>query len=254
MKLACNYYAETEALVREGRIDIDYFKFPGLGFQMDALRDADAFAPFAERVRRLRPILLHGVYPDMERLIALSGTPGVSLHPYQGPKMPPLREIIENLAALREKYAHMEFVSVENFPNLKYGDCIKPEVITEMVVQSGCDFLLDVSHAYCAARDLREDFRAYLSRLPLDRVSEIHINGWAEKDGKLMCHVKINELGYRVLRELLAVCSPKIISIEYGRPDDRIGCGCPVMRPGERNAAAMEEIAEQVERIKEIIS
>jgi len=34
MKIACNYYQETEQLFDENRIDIDYFKYSGLGFQM----------------------------------------------------------------------------------------------------------------------------------------------------------------------------------------------------------------------------
>jgi len=250
MKLACNYYPETEALVREGKIDIDYFKFPALGFQIDILHDIKAFENFAARVCEVRPILLHGVYPDMDRLLAASKTPGVSLHP----DARPIGDVIQTLQRVRETYAHMDFVSVENMPSLRFGALIRPEVITEMVFRSGCDFLLDISHAWCAARALKEDFRAYLSQLPLERVSEIHINGWEEKNGDIMCHVKINEAGYEILKELLTVCTPKIITIEYGRPDDRIGCGCPVIRPGEMNAAAMEEIIEQVGRIREIIS
>jgi hypothetical protein len=250
MQLACNYYPETEALVREGKIDIDYFNFPALGYQVDVLRGADAFAPFAERITPLRPILLHGVYPDMDRLVALSKTPGVSFHP----NADPIGDAVQALRRVRETYAHMDFVSVENMPSLRFGELIKPEVITEMAERSGCDFLLDISHAYCASRALGEGFRAYLSKLPLERVSEIHINGWAEKDGGIMCHVKINEAGYEILKELLTACQPKIITIEYGRDDDRIGCGCPVMRPGEMNERAMEEIIEQVRRVREIIS
>ena len=29
MKIACNYYRETEQLFYENKIDIDYFKYPG---------------------------------------------------------------------------------------------------------------------------------------------------------------------------------------------------------------------------------
>jgi len=250
MKLACNYYPETEALVREGKLDIDYFKFPGLAFQMDVLRSAEAFQPFVERVAPLRPILLHGVYPDMERLIALSRTPGVSLHPDAGP----IGDVIQTLQRVRETYATLDFVSVENLDSLRFGALIQPEVITEIVARSGCSFLLDVSHAFTAARRLGEDFRAYLAKLPLEHIYEIHINGWLEKGNDIMCHVKIHEQGYEILWELLAVCAPKIITIEYGRHDDRIGCGCPVMRPDVMNAQAMEEIIEQVGRIREIIS
>ena len=39
MRLACNYYEETERLAREGRIAVDCFKYPSLGFQMKAFDD-----------------------------------------------------------------------------------------------------------------------------------------------------------------------------------------------------------------------
>jgi len=251
MKLACNYYPETEALVREGRIGIDYFKFPALGYQLDMLKDAEAFAGFIERVSAVRPMLLHGLYPDMERLIARSGTPGISFHPSAGKTKLNTETVVGIIRFLKESYGHLEFISVENS-----GDFIEanPQLLSEIVYQSGCSLLLDVSHAWCAARRLGLDFLDYLAKLPLDRVHEIHINGWVEKGGDIMCHVKIHEQGYAILKALLPVCRPKIVTIEYGRDDDRLGCGCPILRPGELNAAAMEEIVEQVERVKEMIA
>ena len=269
MKLACNYYPETEKLVRERALDIDYFKFPGLTYQMEVLEDAESFRGFAERVTALRPILLHGLYPacdlsacdlerefdfeTMDRLIRLTKAPGVSLHPSLEKMAPKVDLIIKNLRFLRERYAHLSFIAAENMPSRKCGDLIKPDIITRIVRQSGCDFLLDVSHAYCAARHLGMDFRAYLSKLPLERVYEIHINGWAEKGGGIMCHVKINAQGYAVLEELLTHCQPEIVTIEYGRDDDRLGIGCLLLRPDAVNPAAMEEIIEQVCKIREMI-
>ena len=253
MLLACNYYPETEQLVREGKIDIDYFKFPALGFQMGVLNDADAFEEFAARVCAVRPVLLHGLYPEMDRLLRLTGSPGISLHPDECKNRRQIKAATDKLRLLRERYRSLDFISVENMPNQKFGPLIQPEVITEMVERSGCDFLLDISHAYCAARCLGQEVWAYLSKLPLERVYEIHINGWVEKGGDIMCHTKINEAGYSILRELLNLCRPKIITIEYGRPNDRVGCGCPVMRPGEMNRRAMEEIIEQAARIREMI-
>jgi hypothetical protein len=240
MKLACNYYPETEALVREGKIDIDYFKFPALDFQVELLHDAAAFETFAVRVSALRPILLHGIYPAMDRLVPASNTPGLSFHP--GKNL--------DISALRKQYARLDFISIENSGVIES----QPQALTELVRQSGCSLLLDVSHAYCASRRLGMDFWAYLSQLPLERVHEIHLNGWIEKGSDIMCHVKINEQGYEIFEELMALCAPQIITIEYGRDDDRIGCGCPILRPGEMNAAAMEEIVEQVTRIRKIIS
>jgi len=63
MKIACNYYPETEQLFDEKVIDIDYFKFPALGFQMPLMEDLDAFESFCAKLTVKRPILLHGLYP-----------------------------------------------------------------------------------------------------------------------------------------------------------------------------------------------
>ena len=248
MKLACNYYPETEALVREGKIDIDYFKIPALDCQADLLNNPSACEEFAARAGMVRPLLLHGWYPSMDRLIEISKTPGISFHPDLGNAT--ANDIVAFIQSLREKYAHLGFISVENSGPIE----AQPLLLSEIVRESGCTFLLDISHAYVSARRLGIDLRAYLAKLPLERVSEIHINGWIETAADIMCHVKINKAGYEILKELLQVCTPQIITIEYGRDDDRIGCGCPLIRPGEMNAQAMEEIVEQVERVREIIS
>ena len=68
-----------------------------------------------------------------------------------------------------------------------------------------------------------------------------------------MCHVKTNEHGYQILEGLLQKCQPKIITIEYGRDFNKFDCASPVIRPGELNARAMDEIEEQVRRVREII-
>lgn len=248
MKLACNYCPEAELLVREGRIDVDYFKFPALEYQVGLLHDLNAFEEFAAQVAALRPILLHGLYPDMDRLVAASKTPGLSFHPELDKCA--ADDIIACIQSLQKTYAHLDFVSVENSGAIE----AQPLTLSEIVRRSGSTFLLDISHAYCTSRRLGLDIWDYLSKLPLDRIYEIHINGWIEKGGDIMCHVKTNEAGYQILKELLSVCEPQIITVEYGRENDRIGCGCPVLRPGEMNAAAMEEIVEQVERIRKIIS
>lgn len=39
---------------------------------------------------------------------------------------------------------------------------------------------------------IEKNLNKYIHRLPLGRVHEIHINGWAEKDGQIMWHIKIN--------------------------------------------------------------
>jgi uncharacterized protein (UPF0276 family) len=144
-------------------------------------------------------------------------------------------------------------VSIENADNIVWGELIKPGIITKMIYESGCSFLLDISHAYCASRWLNMNFIEYLKKLPLEKVYEIHINGWIQKGNDIMCHTKINQEGYEALKEVLQHSQPKIITVEYGRHNDRIGSGVPVMTADSINEKAKDEIIEQVYRIREIV-
>lgn len=276
MKIACNYYLETEQLLDERIIDLDYFKYPGLVFQMEIMKDLDAFESFCNKLTAKRPILLHGLYPSphdlsspslqtdfnnevANRLIKITGTPGLSLHPALS-KIPDdvpfektFRTIVENAIFIKEQYADLEFVSLENCDNIQWGELIKPDRISRLLSETGCDFLLDISHAYCASRWLNIPFIEYLKMLPLDKTVEIHINGWITTDSSVMCHTKIHDEGYHALKEVLNYCSPKIITVEYGRDYDRIGSGCPLMSPDKINDEAKKEIVEQIIKIQELI-
>lgn len=275
MKIACNYYLETEQLFDEGIIDLDYFKYPGLGFQMGLMEDISAFEDFCNKLTVKRPILLHGLYPaphDLssptlqtdfnnemaDRLIKITKTPGLSFHPSLSklPEDEPFDKtfttIVKNAVFLKEKYTDMEFVSLENCDNIQWGNLLKPEIIKRLLNETGCDFLLDISHAYCASRWLNIPFTDYLKMLPLNKTVEIHINGWITTDSSVMCHTKIHEKAYQALEEVLQYCKPKIITVEYGRHNDRIGAGVPILSLQNINEQAKIEIAEQINNIREI--
>lgn len=275
MKIACNYYPETEQLFDEGKIELDYFKYPGLPFQMKIMEDTDAFRQFCDRVTGKRPILLHGLYPaphDLSspslqtdfndavagELICMTKTPGLSFHPAltQLPADVPFEQvfqtIVSNARFLKEKYSNMEFVALENCDTPIWGDLLKPTVITRLIDESGCAFLLDISHAFCASQWLGMPFFEYLKQLPLSKTIEIHINGWVIAQDDIMCHTKINDEGYRALEFVLGYCQPEIITLEYGRHNDRIGAGVPVLSPETINAPAMAEIEEQIHKLREI--
>lgn len=275
MKIACNYYRETEQLLDENKIDIDYFKYPGLGFHMGIMEDLNAFNDFCGQVTEKRPILLHGLYPAphdlssnslqevfnddiVNRLISMTKTPGLSFHsaltilPTDISFEKSLDIIIKNAIYIKEKYSHLEFISIENCDSIIWGDLIKPEVITQLINESGCEFLLDISHAYCASRWLGVSFFDYLKRLPLDKTVEIHINGWVETNNSIMCHTKINSDAYKALEFILEYCRPGIITVEYGRHNDRIGAGIPVMSLVNINKQAKDEIEEQIYKIQGI--
>ncbi|WP_105615906.1 multinuclear nonheme iron-dependent oxidase [Vallitalea okinawensis] len=274
MKLACNYYIETEELVKAKLIDIDYFKFPSLGFQAPILDDLDLYEEFLNEKKQIKPFIIHGLYPSphnvcspsfkeelrtdiIQRIIDQSETPGISLH-FDGAEEDASRdEIIEiavdNLIFLKETFKEVEFIAIENVEKSRSPFLSDPEVISKVVKRADINFLLDISHAIWSSNYRKEEFFTYINKLPLDKVYEIHINGWAEKNDDLMCHIKIGDDGYKILQYLLRRCSPEIITLEYGRHNDRIGIGCPVMKPDSINEKAKEEIIEQVSKLREII-
>ena len=69
----------------------------------------------------------------------------------------------------------------------------------------------------------------------------------------MMAHTKIHEEGYELLEEVLSRTKPRIVTLEYGRGDDRLGAGIPLMKPVVCNERAMEEIEEQVGRLRKLI-
>lgn len=61
---------------------------------------------------------------------------------------------------------------------------LQPDLITRMVRDTGCGFLLDVAHARLNALHLGMDERDYLLHLPVERIRELHITGVKYDDEK----------------------------------------------------------------------
>lgn len=277
IKLACNYYCETEELVMDNKIEIDYFKFPSLGFQMNILKDygLKEFERSIKEIRKIKPVLYHGLMPSpcnvcspnfkdelridiIQRIVDMTGTPGISLHLDGDDAMVSqdelIRIVVDNVVFLKSQFPGLKFISLENAEKSKSMHVANPDVISEIIRQADVNFLLDISHAFWTANYVGENLLEYLHKLPLEKIYEIHINGWEEKDGDIMSHIKINEMGYRLLEHILDYSEPKIVTLEYGRSNDRIGIGCPILSPDSVSNEAKDEISEQILRLRDIIS
>jgi uncharacterized protein len=232
------------------------------------------FNKFIQRLRKTKPVYMHGLYPSshdicsktfvedldikyINKLIEVVDMKGISMH-FEGPdydtsKEELIKTISHNINYLREAFTGSEFFSIENVDLGRRPYANDANVISEIIYQSNADFLLDISHAYIASNRLGIDAKEYIKKLPLNKIYEIHINGWAEKDGDIMAHIKITEPAYELLEYVLQLAQPKLVTVEYGRHNDRIDIGCPVMKNNEINKRAMDEIAEQVERVRDLI-
>lgn len=276
MLLGCNYHEETEQLVRNGEIDIDYYKFPALGFQMELVDYPElvGFKKFVNWLQETKPVLIHGLHPVspnvcsktfdedlrvdyIKKLLNICNQNGITLHLEGDPDISSEKELIDvaarNIKRFKKIFNKLDFFAIENVDHEMNRFINRPEIINAVVNESGCDFLLDISHAYIVANSLGMDVKEYLHKLPLDNVYEIHINGWQEKSGDIMSHIKINEEAYQLLEYVLDIIEPKLLTIEYGRHNDRIGMGCPVMKHGEIDEHAKLEIIEQVMRVRKMI-
>lgn len=283
IKLACNYYPEVIELIQEKRIELDLIKFPALGYQFNIFDNGrlDKFEEFINQVSTICPVMLHGLGPTKHNIgsptfiedlkidiaqsvISMCGVNGVSLH-IEGDNESLTREelksiYIGNIRYLKEIFKNVEFLAFENVDRhpykaiKKYATHIDPDFIFEVIEETKVHFLLDISHAYFASKCLNMDFNEYVNRLPLHRLSEIHLNGWVDTGKEVMAHIKINEEGYEMIEKVLSKHIPQIVTIEYGRPDDRLGLGIPLMQVESINLKAKEEIQEQVERIQEILN
>lgn len=282
IKLACNYYPEVEQLVKEKKIALDYFKYPGLGYQMKVFEKSDLsdYQQLVTKLNQVCPVIIHGLglkphnicsktfIEDFDvnyakKIIELSGVNGISLHLAGIDNLLSQEEnkkiIIKNINYLKKQFYDVEFISLENVdgnPFMKehdFGICIDPDFISEIVYESNLDFLLDISHAYCSSKNLGIDFKTYLYKLPLDKVYEIHINGWIETEHDIMSHTTINDLGYETLQDILKKYKPHIVTLEYGRGNDRLDYGIPLISPNSICETAKNEIMTQIKRLWEII-
>ncbi|WP_425448282.1 DUF692 family multinuclear iron-containing protein [Dethiothermospora halolimnae] len=273
VKLACNYLVEAVELLNEEKIKFDYFKYPSLGSD-DSFRSFKAFSEKIKHIKTIKPVLYHGFYPykvsicnqrfqenfDIEsfrKLCNISETPGISFHlngaDLNDSKDMVITSAIENILFIKKHFKDMEFITFENaMGNLNEHE-LNPEVISEIINKSDSKFLYDVSHAYWSSKKRGETFDDYVSKLPLDRVYEVHINGWQESDGDIQSHMKIQDELYPHLKDIVSRYPVEIVTLEYGRHYDRINCGCPVVNINKVNLEAKKEVREQLLRLKEII-
>ena len=210
MQFALNYSPQAAGLLDAGALDIDRFKCPDWP---DLIAAARAYRPVYVHfeLRTDRRHLAAKSLDAAERWRAETGTPYINAHlvPSRGrfPDMPhdttepdDARAVVECLldgaAALVERFG-AEHVILENVPYYgRAGDtprpAVQPETIRRVVDETGCGFLLDISHARLAARHLGMDEGDYLAQMPGERLREIHVTGIGrDPDGQVCDHLAL---------------------------------------------------------------
>jgi uncharacterized protein (UPF0276 family) len=97
---------------------------------------------------------------------------------------------------------------------------IDPAFIARVIEGVGCGLLLDLAHARVSAHRRGQPARNYISQLPLDRLTEIHISGPrpSPANGQLVdAHEPLQEEDYTLLAWVLERAQPQAVTLEYDR-------------------------------------
>lgn len=273
IKIACNYTSELIELLDEKVSDVHYIKYPSLAND-EGFNDYSIFQKNVSDILKHKPVLYHGTYPtnifigrrdfikefDIESykdICKMSDTHGISLHYCGGDaslsKEETVKIAVKNLLYIKEQFPEMSFIAIENLAKTNNPYETDADVITEIVEKADVNFLYDISHAYKYTFDNELNFEEYVSKLPLHRLHEVHINGWKVKDKDVQAHMCIQDELYEHIEWIAKNTPVKIMTLEYGRHSDRINCGCPIVKIGSLNTDAKIEIRDQLERLHTIV-
>jgi uncharacterized protein (UPF0276 family) len=240
MKFAINYSKQAAQLVERGEIAIDYFKCPD-------------WPGLVEEANRLRPVAVHFTlkagsgriqktdWKLVEQLLRQTGTAYVNLHiapeSKDFPGIPVDTQCAEEYRAVIDRVITdvqlvvnrfgADRVIVENVPYRgKDGSILRPGVepgaIHQVLDETGCGLLLDISHARITAHRLGMDEHVYMAALPIDRLHELHFTGLHNLHGYLQDHLPVLEADWPVLDWVQERIQrkewslPTMLAFEYG--------------------------------------
>ncbi len=241
MQLAVNYSPQAAALLKAGAVRFDLYKCPDWSDMVaEAQMQLPAYVHFPLMAGRSNFDAVG--LPHIIELVEASSTHYINTH--LAPRASdfagmPLMGCSSTqgdvlMAAMRQDVAQLIHtfgtarVILENAnwdPNYQIPDIVlAPERITRMVEESGCGLLLDIAHAHMAAVHRGEDTRAYIERMPLHALRELHIAGtrYDEAEQRLVDHFPMTEADWSLTEWALAHIhagdwpQPHIVALEYG--------------------------------------
>lgn len=233
MKLAVNYSSPLINLIKNKTIQLDLIKCPDwdgmlsvaeghgqvtIHFDMDAGLGNTFNVDFA-RIRAL-----------MDRTF----TPHVNTHlvtpkhfdPDNPVEVEKIKRLWRDEILLMIDHFGSDAVALEQFPYTESTPNIKVATeegtFSQVINDTGCRLLLDLSHAAITADTRQIDVRDYIRALPLERLAEIHINGIKPYNGVLTDHFELGPQDWDLLEWALDEISsghwrkPEIVAFEYG--------------------------------------
>jgi hypothetical protein len=136
--------------------------------------------------------------------------------------LPFTREAVDvAVARIREARDRLELpVALENisyYANAGPAEMPEPDFLLEVLERSDAKLLLDVNNVFVNSRNHGFDPRAYLDRMPVERVVQIHIAGHFTRDDGLIIDTHgeaIREEVYALLEHTLRRTGPVPVLLE----------------------------------------
>jgi len=240
MKLALNYSPQAAALLDAGHIAIDLYKtteWPSMIADAQRQRPAYVHFPFLAGRDDIGKV----GFARVEAALAETGTSYVNTH--LAPRAadfgvdmfaedPALTEryvaaMRRDIAALTDRFGTAKVI-LENAnydPNYDIPIAvIRPALITQMVRETGCGFLLDLGHAKMSPAYFGMDVFDYFDQLPLDMLRELHVAGtrYSEEEQRLVDHFPMTDDDWTLVDWALGkigageLPQPWAVALEYG--------------------------------------
>ena len=235
MLFAINYSTQAAALCAEGRLEVDRFKCPewpemideaqelrhvAVHFTLKAGRGKTKKANWEQIGHWLeqtdtRYVNIH-LEPRPEDYLSEQGNmPVDTTDPAHQQQV--LERTLEDMWLAVRRFGAKRVIA-ENAPYRPTGTLLRPaaetEFITQVIEQTGCGLLLDISHAMISAHNMGMSAEEYMSRLPVHRLRELHFAGVHNLNGWLQDHLPVLPADWEVLSWVLE----RVRSGEWSRP------------------------------------
>jgi len=259
MNFAINY------VFTEVKSSDTYIKYPGTKWDLPTLK---------ELINKQHKILLHGIIPssgsiidphlcdcieEFAKFVMITNQKWLSFHlDYKSRYMSnDFDETIkENIFKIRKYCGENIQILIENVPpaGTTQAWCMDPEIISGYCGKYDFGFLLDISHVIVASKFREEKVEEYLSKLPLDKVKEIHVSGYSKSpDGSYQdSHTECNTRVYKLLEYVLyKTPNCEMISIEYSPEIEDIALENLEKTEEYKNICVKQQF--QLDRVKSIV-
>lgn len=191
MKFALNYSPQAAALLDAGQIEIDLYKCPDWPHLIEAAQEQRPvyvhFPLIAGRNKDVDWAKIEGLLRTTDTFYinthlapsaAEQGIPRDTVDPAHAEKLEEL--MLRDIESLVTRYGSDRVILENAIWDEEWSiplPVLEPAMISRVVYETGCGFLMDTAHAIATARFMGMDERAYIAQLPVDQLRELHVTG-----------------------------------------------------------------------------